>query len=84
MAAESIIDMIFSIILQPELPALYIIKKIAHSLFSNNNPANEIDFENGLAKVIFLVGHVSLKILIMIDELEMKLKKMKLEKEEND
>lgn len=37
MAAESIINMIFSVIIQPEISAHLIIKKIALALFSNLN-----------------------------------------------
>lgn len=69
--------MLFNTLPTPEQPAQYILQTASQAL-STHNPQS---FEHILAKLIFLSGHISLKILLTIDGLENTLNKMKSEKE---
>ena len=78
LAAETVLDMVFSVQDRPEQVAQHLLQKASQHLLSSG-PA----FQHLLARLAFLVGHLSLKVLLLVDGLEHSLRKMKSEKEKD-
>lgn len=92
-AAEQIINMIFALKKNDaDSFSQYLIKKMTGFLFDSKELENKIDeelplsvisnnFEDSLAQLIFIIGHVAIKFLVFLDNHESELKRKKTEAE---